>query len=90
MGEIRRTLKPRIYAAWVISDEYRRHRFTPVGFKMFDLLANRFEPVDIVVLVRHNDSGMNPMWEHKARERNFFLRGFKYLFIVRKIGSGEG
>ncbi len=90
VAEIRRTLRPGRHAAWVISDEYRRHRFTPVGFKLYDTLANQFEPVDIVVLVRHHDSGNNPMWEHKARERNFFLRGFKYLFIVRKEGPMEG
>jgi len=83
--EIRRTLKPGKYAAWVISDEYRRGLYTPVGFKVYEILAGQFEPVDTVVLVRHHDSGSNPMWEHKARERNFFLRGFKYLFILRKM-----
>ena len=83
--EIHRTLKPGKHAAWVISDEYRRRHYTPVGFKVFGVLAGLFEPIDTVVLVRHNDSGSNPMWEHKARERNFFLRGFKYLFIMRKM-----
>jgi DNA modification methylase len=83
--EIHRTLKRGKYAAWVISDEYRRGRYTPVGFKVHGILAGLFEPVDTVVMVRHNDSGANPMWEHKARERNFFLRGFKYLFIMRKM-----
>jgi hypothetical protein len=84
-AEIHRTLKLGKYAAWIISDEYRRRRYTPVGFKVYGILVGLFEPVDTVVLVRHHDSGANPMWEHKARERNFFLRGFKYLFIMRKM-----
>ena len=86
-SEIRRTLKPGKHAAWVISDEYRHGQFTPVGFRIFEILAESMEPVDIVALVRHHDSGGNPMWEHKARERNFFLRGFKYLFIMRKLAG---
>jgi len=84
VAEVHRTLKPGGHAAWVISDEYRRGRFRPVGFRVFAILSNYFEPVDVVILVRHHDSGSDPMWEHRARKRNFFLRGFKYLFIVRK------
>ena len=87
--EVRRTLKPGKCSAWVISDEYRRHRFTPVGFRLFEALSRRFETVDIVALVRHHDTAGNPMWMHKARERNFFLRGFKYLFIMRKTAGGR-
>ena len=90
IDEICRTLKPGKHVAWVISDEYRQGRFTPVGFRIFDLLRERFEPVDIVALVRHNDSGSNPMWEHVARKRNFLLRGFKYLFIMRKEAGLPG
>lgn len=86
-AEMHRTLKPGRHAAWVISDEYRRGSFVAVGFRMFEVLSAHFEPVDIIALVRHNDSAANPMWEHAARKRNFFLRGFKYLFIVKK-GAG--
>ena len=90
IDEIHRTLKPGKHVAWVISDEYRHGQFTPVGFRIFELFRERFEPVDIIALVRHNDSGSNPMWEHAARKRNFFLRGFKYLFIMRKeVGPPE-
>lgn len=89
VSEIHRTLKPLGNAAWVISDEYRRGIFSPVGFRLFSTLERYFEPVDIISLTRHNDSGMNPMWEHVARKRNFFLRGFKYLFIVRKEGRED-
>ena len=86
--EVLRTLRPGGHSAWVISDEYRRHRFTPVGFLLYEILRGRFETVDIIALVRHHDSGGNPMWVHKAREKNFYLRGFKYLFIMRKGCAG--
>jgi hypothetical protein len=82
--EARRVLRPKGILAWVISDEYRRHVFTPVGFRAYERLANHFEPVDIVCLARRNDRSGNPMWEHRARKRGFYLRGFKYLFLMRR------
>jgi hypothetical protein len=30
------------------------------------------------------------MWYNRARRFNFYLRGFKYLFIMRKPALGEG
>jgi len=85
--ELHRTLKPGHVIGWLISDEYRHGQFTPVGFHMFGMLMRYFEPVDIVCVVRHHDRSMNPMWEHRARKFGFYLRGFKYLFIVRKPSS---
>jgi len=82
--EAHRVLRPNGVLAWVISDEYRRSTYTPTGFRMFDVLARRFRPIDTVVLVRHHDRSASPMWEHRARRFNFFLRGFKFLFIMRK------
>lgn len=82
--ELHRTLKPGRILGWLISDEYRRGRFTPVGFHIFQMLGRYFEPVDVVCVVRRHDRSMNPMWEHRARKFGFYLRGFKYLFIVRK------
>ena len=84
--ELHRTLKPRRVLGWLISDEYRRGRFTPVGFLTFELLAKYFEPIDVVCVARRHDRSGNPMWEHRARRYGFYLRGFKYLFIVRKPG----
>jgi SAM-dependent methyltransferase len=82
--ETHRILKPGRVLGWVISDEYRHGRFTPVGFLLFSLLCRFFHPVDIVCLVRRNDRSLSPLWEHRARKHNFFLRGFKYLLILRK------
>ncbi|TLZ70011.1 MAG: site-specific DNA-methyltransferase [Methanobacteriota archaeon] len=82
--ELHRTLKPGRVLGWLISDEYRRGRFTPVGFLTFEMLGKYFEPVDVISVARHHDRSGNPMWEHRARRYGFYLRGFKYLFIVRK------
>ena len=83
-AELHRTLRPGGILAWVISDEYRHGEFTPVVFRLFQRLLARFEPVDIVCLVRRHDRSLNPLWEHRARKRNFYLRGFKFLFLVRR------
>jgi len=54
-------------------------------------LEGAFDLVDTIVLVRHNDRSATPMWEHRARRFNFFLRGFKFLLIVRKpVGASGG
>ncbi len=85
--ELLRTLKPRHALGWLTSDAYRHGRFTPLGFLTFEMLAKYFEPVDVVCVARHNDRSANPMWEHRARRFGFYLRGFKYLFILRKPGA---
>jgi len=82
--ECRRALRPSGVLAWVISDEYRQHKFTPVGFRFFARLSDLFEPLDVICLLRRNDRSLTPIWEHRALKRNFFLRGFKYLFLLRK------
>lgn len=79
-----RVLRPGGVLAWIICDEYRAGAYTPVGFRLQEVLADRFELLDTIVLVRHHDRSASPMWEHRARRHNFFLRGFKFLFIVRR------
>lgn len=89
-SEVHRVLCPGGVVAWIISDEYRRRHYTPVGFRLFDVLAAAFEPIDTIVLIRHHDRSASPMWEHRARRFNFFLRGFKFLFILRKPVGARG
>jgi DNA modification methylase len=84
IGEAHRVLRMGGVLAWIISDEYRGGVYTPVGFRLQAVLAESFELVDTVILVRHNDRSASPMWEHRARRFNFFLRGFKFLFIARR------
>lgn len=91
VSEAFRVLRPGGILAWIISDEYRRGVYTPVGFRLHSVLSRLFEPVDTIALIRHNDRSGSPMWEHRARRFNFYLRGFKFLFIMRKSsGESEG
>ncbi|MDW7988289.1 MAG: DNA methylase, partial [candidate division WOR-3 bacterium] len=61
-------------------------RFTPVGFKIYQMLVEnvKFEPVDIICVARRGQSSNTPIWHYRAKKFNFFLRGFKYLIIVKK------
>jgi hypothetical protein len=64
----------------------------PIGFELFAMLRRRFKPVDIIAVVRHNQKLARGNWKKAAEEGNFFLRGFNYLFIMkkeRKAASGQ-
>jgi len=76
--------------AWIIADEYRGGVYTPVGLRLLSALEREFEILDTIALVRHHDRSASPMWEHRARRFNFFLRGFKFLLIVRKPVGDRG
>ncbi|MDR0411275.1 MAG: hypothetical protein LBH75_04795 [Treponema sp.] len=82
--EIRRILKPSKVIAWIIADQWIKKKFTAVGFLLWERLVKYFEPIDIVCLTRHNQTSNTSFWHRKACEYNFYLRGFKYLFIMRK------
>ncbi len=84
MRECLRVLKPGGVLGWLIGDQWVRDRFTPVGFKVFERLIKYFEPIDIVAVVRRNQTSNTEVWMSRARRMGFFLRGFKYLFIMRK------
>jgi adenine-specific DNA-methyltransferase len=92
IAEIDRVLKPGRAMALFVSDSYRRRRgaapgeglFMPIGFELFARLRSRFDPVDIVSVVRRNAKLDRGNWRRAAEEQNFFLRGFTYLFILRK------
>lgn len=89
IAEIDRILRPGRYMALYVSDSYKKGRveggpFMPIGFELFSRLRERFEPVDIVAVVRHNAKLTRGNWLKAAEEGNFFLRGFNYLFIMKK------
>ena len=72
-----------------LSDSYE-HRggkgvFHPVGFELFARMRKFFEPVDIISVTRHNKTLEMGNYRKAAEEGNFFLRGFNYLFIARKV-----
>jgi DNA modification methylase len=88
--EAYRVLRPGGILSWIISDEYRGGVYTPVGFRLQTVLASRFEFLDTIVLLRHNDRSASPMWEHRSRRNNFLLRGFKFLFLMRRPFGPRG
>ena len=82
--EIHRILKPGKVMAWLIGDQWVKRRFTPVGFRVYDMLTQFFEPIDVACVVRRGQSSNTGLWRYRAKKFNFFLRGFKYLLIMRK------
>jgi adenine-specific DNA-methyltransferase len=84
--ELLRILKPNGHLGLYVSDSYVKGKgFYPIGFELFARLRNvGFEPIDIISVVRHNKTLEMGNYRKAAEEGNFFLRGFNYLFIVRK------
>ncbi len=84
MRECHRVMKEGAVLGWLIGDQWAKKVFVPVGFKIYERLTKHFEPIDIICVVRRNQTSNTPFWQSKALQHNFYLRGFKYLFIVRK------
>lgn len=84
MHEACRVLKEGKVLGWLIGDQWVRNQFTPVGFKVYERLCKYFEPMDIVCVSRRGQHSHTGMWLNRARRLNFYLRGFKYLVIVKK------
>ncbi|MEL6797633.1 MAG: hypothetical protein AAFO89_12530, partial [Planctomycetota bacterium] len=59
-------------------------RFMPIGFELFARLRKHFDPVDIIAVNRKNAKLEKGNWRKAAIEQNFYLRGFNYLFIMKK------
>lgn len=85
--EIKRILKPGKVLGWLIGDQWVKKRFTPVGFKVYQILNKHFEPIDIICVARRGQSSHTGVWHYRAKKFNFFLRGFKYLLLFRKISE---
>ena len=86
--EIHRLLKPAKHMALYVSDSYIHGKsggdFHAIGFELFHRLQKKFKPVDIVSVARHNKTLEMGNYRKAAEEGNFFLRGFNYLFIMKK------
>jgi DNA modification methylase len=88
IGEIHRILRPGRCMALFVSDSFKKgHPFQPIGFELFSLLRRHFDPVDIVSVVRNNRTLLRNHWHTAALEGNYYLRGFNYLFIMKKPGG---
>ncbi|UZE92738.1 MAG: methyltransferase domain-containing protein [Methanosarcinales archaeon] len=84
--EIHRILKEGKVVGWVIGDHWRsKSGFIPVGIRIYQMLEKYFEPVDVICLIRRHQRSNTNVWEQRAIQYNFYLRGFKYLFIMRKV-----
>ena len=91
IAELERVLRPGGHLGLYVSDSYRKAKgkkgqgvFMPIGFELFSIIRDYFEPIDIVCVVRQNTKLQRGNWHKAAEEQNFFLRGFNYLFIARK------
>ncbi len=85
IGEIGRILRPGGHMALYVSDSFVKGKgFYPLGFELFSRLRKHFEPIDIISVTRHNKTLAMGNYRKAADEGNFFLRGFNYLFIMRK------
>ena len=90
LREALRVLKPDGVLALYVCDFFnKKEGFAPVGFGLFDTIAQLFEPIDTIAVVRHNRTLEMGNYRKAADEQNFFLRGFNYLFLARKI-RGRG
>jgi DNA modification methylase len=85
IAEINRVLKNRRYMALYVSDSYQKGKpFMPIGFEIFSLLREHFKAIDIVAVTRYNKTLKKRNWHQEAVKGNYFLRGFNYLFIMKK------
>lgn len=87
--EIYRVLKADKVIGWLIGDQWVKRKFTPVGFKIYQMLIDDvgFEPIDLICVARRQQSSNTGVWHYRARKFNFFLRGFKYLILAQKPGQ---
>jgi len=83
--EIYRILKTEKYVAWLIRDQAQKKKFTAVGYKLYGILIKYFTPIDWICVVRHNQTSNTNLWHYRAKKYNFYLRGFKHLFIMKKL-----
>lgn len=90
IAECHRVMKNRRYLGLYVSDSFKKQKgvkgglFMPIGFELFSIMRDYFKPVDIIAVVRHNTKLQRGNWHKAAEEQNFFLRGFNYLFIMKK------
>jgi DNA modification methylase len=95
IGEMHRVMRNRRYMGLYVSDSWKKKKggpkgsgagtFMPIGFELFAIMREKFVPVDIVAVVRQNQKLDRGNWRKAAVEENFFLRGFNYLFIMKKV-----
>ncbi len=82
--EIHRILKTDKYMAWLIGDHWRKNSgYIPVGFKVYNMLNKYFKPIDVICVVRRNQTSNTGLWHKRAREFNFYLRGLNIFLLCK-------
>lgn len=89
MAECYRVLKPGKIIGWLIGDQWVKKKFTPVGFQVYEHLSEHFDTVDIICVARRSQASNTGIWHNRALRFNFYLRGFKYLFIMQKPDNSD-
>jgi len=80
-----RILKPKKHMALYVCDFHSKKKgFIPVGFMLYQTLAAHYSTEDIIAVTRHNRTLKMGNYRKAAEDGNFFLRGFNYLFIMKK------
>ncbi|MBL8718185.1 MAG: hypothetical protein JNL79_19550 [Myxococcales bacterium] len=83
--EAHRVLAPGGTLALYVCDYFEKKKgFAPVGAQLLAAIAESFEILDVVSVVRHNKSLDMGNYRRAAEEGTFFLRGFNYLFLARR------
>ncbi|MCE9618498.1 MAG: site-specific DNA-methyltransferase [Planctomycetes bacterium] len=94
LRQMHRILRNRRYMAIYVSDSWRKRRgekgkgggiFMPIGFELFAQMRELFQPVDIICVARKNSKLESGEFRRAAEDGNFFLRGFNYLMIGKKV-----
>ena len=89
ISEIDRILRPDRYMALYVCDYYDKKKgFVPIGFRLYRALEKHFTTVDIISVTRRNRTLSMGNYRKAADDGNFYLRGFNYLFIMKKEGKG--
>ena len=88
--DIHRVLKPNRYMGLYVSDSFKAGEpFMPIGFELFQIMRKYLQPVDIISVIRHNKTLKHPHWRKSAEKGNYYLRGYNYLFIMKKVASEQ-
>ena len=83
-SECARILKPGKTIGWLIGDQWVQKKFTPVSWKIYQIMEQYLMPSDVISVTRRNQASNTGIWHNRALRHNFYLRGFKSLLIFRK------
>jgi DNA modification methylase len=85
LAEAARVLKPEKVLAIYVCDVLKKAKhFYALGFELWGMAQESFQPIDIVAVTRHNRTLHQGNYRKAADEQGFFLRGFNYLLLLRR------